>query len=235
MRKILFNDKYELTKLVREGRKTMTRRIIKQEVDIARHFNPNLFPKGCDPLAFYRDERGMCRLVDTNGCYIEPRYRVGEVVAVAQSYASILEELENLNNFTCMEHWESASDKRSHYGDLVHHPGALNKMFVRAEEMPHRIRITGIKAERLQDISDADCLKEGVSLAQIPFGYYVNGIDLKIPYYETDTGFEWKHKSFKTPKEAFAALIDKVSGKGTWESNPWVFAYSFELVKGGCQ
>lgn len=30
---------------------------------------------------------------------------------------------------------------------------------------------------------------------------------------------------------AFAALIDKVSGKGTWESNPYVWAYEFELMK----
>lgn len=34
-----------------------------------------------------------------------------------------------------------------------------------------------------------------------------------------------------TPREAFAALIDKVSGRGTWASNPWVVAYEFELVK----
>lgn len=37
-------------------------------------------------------------------------------------------------------------------------------------------------------------------------------------------------KIFPTPREAFAALIDKISGKGTWENNPWVVAYSFELV-----
>ncbi len=35
-----------------------------------------------------------------------------------------------------------------------------------------------------------------------------------------------------TLEEAFANLIDRVSGKGTWESNPWVFAYTFELAKG---
>ncbi len=34
-----------------------------------------------------------------------------------------------------------------------------------------------------------------------------------------------------TPRGAFAALIDKISGKGTWESNPYVFVYEFELVK----
>lgn len=33
-----------------------------------------------------------------------------------------------------------------------------------------------------------------------------------------------------TPHEAFAALIDKVSGKGAWESNPFVFVYEFELA-----
>ena len=31
--------------------------------------------------------------------------------------------------------------------------------------------------------------------------------------------------------EYFACLIDKVFGKGTWERNPWVFAYEFELIK----
>ena len=34
-----------------------------------------------------------------------------------------------------------------------------------------------------------------------------------------------------TPREAYAALIDKISGKGTWASNPYVFVYEFELVK----
>lgn len=31
--------------------------------------------------------------------------------------------------------------------------------------------------------------------------------------------------------EAYAALIDKVSGKGTWERNSYVFVYDFEMVK----
>ena len=27
------------------------------------------------------------------------------------------------------------------------------------------------------------------------------------------------------------AVIDKVSGRGTWKSNPWVVAYEFDLLK----
>lgn len=37
--------------------------------------------------------------------------------------------------------------------------------------------------------------------------------------------------SFKSPIPAFAALIDRVSGKGTWDSNPYVFVYDFKLIK----
>ncbi len=36
---------------------------------------------------------------------------------------------------------------------------------------------------------------------------------------------------FNSPCEAFAALIDKVSGKGTWDRNPFVVVYEFEIVK----
>lgn len=36
---------------------------------------------------------------------------------------------------------------------------------------------------------------------------------------------------YNTQREAFAILIDKVSGRGTWERNPWVVVCEFELVK----
>lgn len=87
------------------------------------------------------------------------------------------------------------------------------------EVVPHQIRITDIKVERLQDISDEDCLKEGILKREIrPF------VTIEIRYQVPKTII---YKD--TPREAFAALIDKVSGKGTWEKNPYVFAYKFEL------
>jgi hypothetical protein len=36
---------------------------------------------------------------------------------------------------------------------------------------------------------------------------------------------------YDTPREAFVSLIDKVSGKGTWNENPWVYVFYFKLVK----
>lgn len=93
-------------------------------------------------------------------------------------------------------------------------------MFVKADLMPHHIKITGIKVERLQDISDEDCLKEGIIHVSTFLGQ-------KIYHTPHVNG---SYLSTNVAQEAFAYLIDKVSGKGTWESNPFVFAYEFVLV-----
>ena len=92
--------------------------------------------------------------------------------------------------------------------------GWHNKMFVRADLMPHRIRITNVRVERLQDISDEDCLKEGI--VEKPFG-------TAPAYWVLDV-------CFSNIRHAFRNLIDKICGPCTWASNPWVFVYEFELV-----
>jgi hypothetical protein len=148
---------------------------------------------------------------------MESKYKVGEVVAVAQSYGAILDELEDPRNFSCMEHFESKSGDRGKYAEMaMYSPGGNNKMFVRADLMIHQIRITNVRVERLQDISDEDCLREGIYKPNLwrPHNYTAEGLCY-----------------FEEAREAFATLIDKISGNGTWESNPWVYVYEFELVK----
>jgi hypothetical protein len=200
MKKIMFNDRYGLTQAVIEGRKTMTRRL----VDPKSKYEELRFVQPC-----IATEYGLYGYTENDEWVIIPKYKVGEVVAVAQSYNEVVRE----------------------FTGLAFEPGSTNKMFVRADLMPYRIRITGIKCERLQNISDAECMKEGVVGGII--GYYVPGIKCKDwskeSYVDTEDGRTWK--LFPTPREAFASLIDKISGKGTWERNPWVVVYEFELVK----
>ena len=97
-----------------------------------------------------------------------------------------------------------------------------NKMFAKAEYMPFRIKITGVDFERLQDISYEDCLAEGI----------YKGHDVINSDKENVKCFTFPNTPhiYATPRDAFAALIDKVSGKGTWESNPYVYVFTFELV-----
>lgn len=90
-------------------------------------------------------------------------------------------------------------------------------MFVRAELMPNQIQITGIRTEYLQDISDEDCIAEGVQTTETPDG----------TLYFTDASSQ----AYSTPQQAYAELINKISGRGTWESNPLVAVYDFVRVR----
>ena len=141
-------------------------------------------------------------------------YKVGEVVAIAQCYKEL---------------YPNADFEMVGNGFMTKSAGWNNKMFVRADLMPHHIRITDVKIEHLQDISDKECLREGVKRASI--GFYAEGVRVKDcekeAHRETASGCL---KLFPFPRPAFAYLIDKISGKGTWENNPLVVAYSFELV-----
>lgn len=202
MKKILFNDRFVLTQAVLNGRKTMTRRICKDQS----------WSKS-DILAFNYDRLTLMT---------PPNYLIGDVVAIGQSY-------ETLANSGCCyldKMMDGALSMKKEYAGA----GYKNKMFVKAELMPHHIKITNIRVEHLQDISDEDCMREGVVKNTI--GYYVDG--LKCKDWEKESHIEMENgetlKLFPTPREAFAALIDKVSGKGTWDSNPLVFCYSFKLI-----
>lgn len=199
MKKIMFSDRYGLTQAVIEGRKTMTRRLAdpKQKYQSFKWWQP------CLELGF-----GLYGLIeDDDWESIEPKYNLGEIMAVAQSYRDIGAE--------CFE--TDASILRA--PELHRMAGWANKMFVKSELMPRRIRITGIKGERLQVISNADCLKEGIRYFPEINKFYFEDIRREEGFY------------FDNPREAFVSLIDKVSGQGTWASNPWVVVYEFELVK----
>jgi hypothetical protein len=208
MKKIMFNDKYSLTAAVLEGRKTMTRRVI----------------TGCksDTLPYGGIDGTKYFVVSTNDGVFKSTYKVGEIVAVAQSYSEVYNKLfgdvAHINNDRALELHMSYILMEAQKDAIK---GWTNKMFIRPSLMPHHIRITDIKIERLQDISNEDCVKEGI--LHWKGSTYEN---LSTEHFH----FHGCNDTFSSAKEAFAALIDKVSGKGTWDSNPWVFAYSFVLI-----
>lgn len=216
MKKIMFNDKYGLTEAVLSGRKTQTRRIIKPQPT----FNENhgiVWRGFAYGLSLQLDEiKGSCKNFITGTEYDKScnRYRVDEVVAVAQSYKNAGYSKYAINR---------APKTMEIRGHMEQSEGWTNKMFVRAEACKNRIRITNVRVERLQDIPDEDCIKEGVIKGRVGSedthfmdAYYVPNMPLE---------------PCVTPQRAYAALIDRISGKGTWESNPYVFVYDFELVK----
>lgn len=66
------------------------------------------------------------------------------------------------------------------------------------------LEITGVRVERLQDISDADSLAEGVDRT-----------NTSIPGYA---------------KERYRQLWESINGPGSWDANPWVWVVEFRRL-----
>lgn len=148
------------------------------------------------------------------GVYIHPaipKYKVGEKVYLKEPYSIIADYEKGLITKYKFDYPASFSHKWS------------NKLFMPESAARYFIEITAVRAERLQDISAGDCMKEGIEYSPeaVPIGYPFGA---EFPY---NNGFH----NYTTAKEAYAALINKINGKGTWEKNPFVWVYDFKLIQ----
>lgn len=141
----------------------------------------------------------------------QPRYEVGEIVTIKQCYCYVYGENK--------EFLESKVSKDFLINEIFTSAGWRNKMFVKNELMPHQIRITSVKKCRLQDLTNEECLREGIETM------FLKSMEI-VFYFRYSNSF-----LYQTEKQAFADLINKLNGKGYWESNPEGYAYEFELVK----
>jgi hypothetical protein len=84
------------------------------------------------------------------------------------------------------------------------------------------LTVTEVRIERLQDISEDDAIAEGCR----PFFDEENAEITKGP-----NGHEHRMAPLRGPLDDFRRLWDSINGDGTWESNPWVAAYSFTVER----
>jgi len=212
MKKILFNRRYGLETAVIERRKTMTRRIVRC---------PKTFRGVSDVELEFRKRPGAdfyfdCVVTDGDGRELGQLplpYELGEVVAVGQRYSDVPMDF-------LLSHLD---DPRKRYFEqqlIQQSAGWRNKMFTIPTMMPWQVQMTDLWFEHMQDISDEDCLREGVE--RWLDGYIVSGLMERSGR---------NNQVFDTPREAFAALIDRINGRGTWQDNPWVVAYTMDLQR----
>ena len=194
MKKIMFNDQYGLTEAVLDGRKTQTRRIAYEK--------PFKHIRSCGFITEGKD-KGKLAINDGNEIVAKSNYKIGEIVAIAQRYNDIPFTNEIFKGTGLSIGWS-------------------NKMFVKSSLMPHQIKITNIRCERLQYISTDDCMKEGI------FCSHIDGFDDAYTYDATFDRFV-KKWWYRTPIEAYKMLISKLHLH--WDSNPLVFVYDFQLIK----
>lgn len=232
MDKFMFNERFGLQQAVFDRLKTDTRRIEK-----CLSVLPTEFGEGEYVVPHLENDRFIVRkywkgaLLDTYT--IVPRFKVGDVVAIAQRYSEFL-----LFNHAVYEKGKQRTAGMT--------KGWTNKMFVRADLMPKHVEITNVRLQRLQDISEEDCRKEGI----IPVTWrqyhkqdwndlspqrYTDHNVWTLPKFREGIEDPWAESDpdeymAETAKVAFAVLIFKLMGRKVWDSNPWVLVYSFKLL-----
>lgn len=106
---------------------------------------------------------------------------------------------------------DGGGEPRSAWHPSIHMPRAASRI---------TLEITGVRVERLQDISDKDCKAEGVLCETAePWFYHV-----------PEPGNVYAH-AHDDPKGAYRNLWESINGAGSWAANPWVWVVEFKRVQ----
>ncbi|KFC73228.1 hypothetical protein FG93_01972 [Bosea sp. LC85] len=81
------------------------------------------------------------------------------------------------------------------------------------------LTVTDVRVERLQDISEEDCIAEGAEISHA--AGTIGG-----PLVYTDVA-----NVYATPRNWYRTLWDSINGAGAWDANPWIVAYSFTVER----
>lgn len=129
-----------------------------------------------------------------------PKYRQGDLLYVRESYAP--------NYFGYGEHGYRA-DWTGEAADVCDEPKWTPSIHMRKQDALIWLRVTDVRLERVQDISEEDARAEGIQRHAMGWTDGANGYDVM------------------TARDAFAELWDDVY-PGSWDRDDWVWVYEFE-------
>lgn len=191
------------------GRKTQTRRAVKPQPvysDVAGAFASWVFkPKGPMQLLYPNAEASVLALC--------PYGQRGDRLWVRETYWGD----KTTKAFRWYVHPDLINpDRERDHVKLI--PGIFMSKAI------HRIdlEITGVRVERLQEITEDDASAEGVRRIGEQFENFPNDGPNK---YTVDVGF---HFNQPTAVACYAYLWDHINGEGAWDKNPWVWVVEFK-------
>lgn len=218
-RPILFSA--PMVRAILAGTKAQTRRVIKRplrcpEWTAYRYFGPSKNDPTCRSMAI---ECGPDYPDDASDQVLCPYGGAGDRLWVRETFAKIDGQTQP---------WIE-TDYRATYehGDRLGDALGLKKRWTPAIHMPRAasrltLEITGVRVERLQDISEADAIAEGVGNVIVSDG----GESRWMNY--ADPGS--KANAFGDARRSYRSLWDSINGPGSWNANPWVWIVEFSRV-----
>jgi len=206
MKPILFRT--PMVQAILGGRKTITRRVIKQDSTALNWLNAGLSPQ----------------FICSEGNEVIRKYNVGDILWVRETTCYVM--LDHAHDLL-----EGAKDriqfvyKASVHSDWMEY--AKEKygykwkpaIFMPKEAARIFLGVTDIRIEKLQDISEEDAISEGIEIVKE---------NVPVTPYKDYLG---KYNYYSNPINSFKSLWQSINGEQSWNDNPYVWVIPFERVE----
>ncbi len=240
-RPILFSG--PMVRAILDGRKTQTRRIVKaQPPSYIDELHGNEFRKRA-PYKCYDNETGLeigfGFQDDDDKFYKFPLGTVGDRLWVREAFHKIPG-----NTQACVYRasCENGSEKNYKFTPSIHMPRWASRI---------TLEITGVRVERLQDITGEDCAKEGIEPNWELFYDAIEGADgwdePEEFIEECEEECDWvnygqrlvessEHREWERDRTSYALrlafrdICQSIYGPDSWDANPWVWVVEFKKM-----
>lgn len=198
---ILFTG--EMVRAILDGRKTQTRRVVKPQ------------PEGVEQgIPFLNGPGRLC-----NQAIKCPYGKCGDILWVRETWAHVLADGSDVGKGSrTVIYAADCPLTMPRWRPSIHMPRWASRI---------TLRITSVKAERVQDIGHEDVFAEGI--VERPHPGPLRCQQYGLPSWTSDLGPRWRIST----GDAFAELWDSINAKRGfgWEANPWVWAITFERME----
>lgn len=225
-RPILFSA--PMVRAILEGRKMMTRRVVKPQ--------PYIANTAADGMRFWNVSGAVGGRIMLEPDFFArcPYGQPGDRLWVKETFYAIGDVAGPRGSGQCWLHYLADESNNLQDTDLQWRGPWTSPLFMRRKYSRITLDVTGVRVERLQDITSADILAEGVRIpADAATGNTL--LDISTKYGPAHfLGDNWRTAMRDTDallKAHWAALWVSINGIDSWNANPWVWVVEFKRVE----
>ena len=207
-RPILFSG--PMVRALLDGRKTQTRRIVKVQPHMPQTNGCVLTVDGWQ-YTHLTGNSGKCELLQGES-FLCPYGAPGDRLWVRENISKPFPDDVKARQFTGF-YQATDSERKIRWTPSIHMPRWASRI---------TLEITGVRVERLQDISKEDAIAEGLY-------QWTHSHKDPAPYYGIQHADVWE----TDPRKTYERLWGDINGKESWAVNPCVWVVEFKRVEAG--